>query len=110
WQVRLLISKKEQALPLINQSLADAQRIGNTKLEINAIMTLFNYENNLQKKLEYLYQEYEVAQKSGDKSLEIYILNNAIGIASQLGDKDEIIKLYTELEKVMTAEWENVKK
>ncbi len=110
WQVRLLISKKEQALPLIKQSLADAQRVGNTKLEINALITLFNYENNLQKKLEYLYQEYEVAQKSGDKSLEIYILNTAIEVASQLGDKDEIIKIYTELEKAMAADWENSRK
>ncbi|WP_262250278.1 sensor histidine kinase, partial [Parapedobacter soli] len=112
WQARLLISnnQKEQALPLITQSLADAQRIGNTQLEINALMTLYNYENNSQKKLEYLYQEYEVAQKSGDKSLEIYILNSALDIAKELGDKDEIIEVYAELERAMTEEWEASKK
>ncbi|WP_196940006.1 sensor histidine kinase [Sphingobacterium pedocola] len=112
WQARLMISngQKEEALPLIKQSLHDAQRIGNAKLEFNALVALVNYENNPQKELEYLYQEYEVAQKSGDKYLEIYVLNIALEVAKQLDDKDEIINIYIELEKALTADWEKSRK
>ncbi|GGG74374.1 hypothetical protein GCM10007415_02320 [Parapedobacter pyrenivorans] len=112
WEANQLVSigKKEEALPLMKQSQSDAKRIGNTKLEFNSLATLINYENNPEKKLEYLYKAYEVAQRSGDKSLEIYILNNALEVAKLLGDKDEIIKIYVELEKSMSAEWERSRK
>src|SRR3546814_4104983 len=67
-------------------------------------------EDNLKKALEYLYQAYAVAQKNGDSYLEIYILSSALAFANQLGDKDEIINVYVELEKSMSAEWERSKK
>ncbi|MFD2034656.1 sensor histidine kinase [Belliella marina] len=112
WQASLLISndRKEEALPLIQQSLAAAKHIGNANLEFNSLVALYNYEDDFQKELEHLYQEYEVVKKSGDKYLEIYILNNALDIAKHLGDKDELIKIYVELEKAMSADWEKSRK
>ncbi|MFA4870794.1 MAG: ATP-binding protein [Pedobacter sp.] len=113
WQGRLLISKGklQEALTLANQALLDARRIGNTDLVINAlfIMTEF-HDKDPKKQLEYYYQAYEVAQKNGDSSIEIYILHNALETAKLLGDKDEIIKVYFELDKSITAEWEKSKK
>ena len=67
-------------------------------------------DDNPKMALEYFYQAYEVAQKSGDKYLEIYILTNALEVANQLDDKDEIINVHVELEKAMTADWEKSKK
>lgn len=113
WKCDLLFSKGQfqEALPLTRQLLLQARRTGNTDLVINALFLMTGlYENNPKKSLEYLYQAYEVAQESGDSSIEIYILNNALETAKQLGDKDEIIKVYFELEKSMTAEWEKSKK
>lgn len=113
WYCDLLFSKGRlrEALPLTRQSLLRAKSTGNTDLVINALflMTGF-YEKNPKKVLDYLFQAYEVAQEGGDSSIEIYILNNALETAKQLGDKDEIIKVYFELEKSMTAEWEKSKK
>ncbi|HWW40336.1 sensor histidine kinase [Pedobacter sp.] len=116
WQGRLLISKGQlqEALTLAKQSLLEAKRTGNTDLLINSfflLTELYDHNNNNPKKaLEYLYQAYEAAQKNGDSSLEIYILHNALEVAEQLGDKDEIIKVYFELDKSITAEWEKSKK
>ncbi|MBB6237313.1 signal transduction histidine kinase [Pedobacter sp. AK013] len=113
WQGRLLSSKGRlrEALPLAKQALLDTKRIGNTDMLINALFLLTELnENNPKKALEYLYQAYEAAQKNGDSSLEIYILHNALEVAEQLGDKDEIIKVYFELDKSITAEWEKSKK
>lgn len=119
-QARLLITngQLEKALPIVRQSILDAKRLGNTNLEINSLFAMVAYyENNqknqpdnLKKPLEYLYQAYEVAQKSGNRSLEINILNYALEAANLLGDKDEIIKVHLELEKAMTAEWDKSKK
>jgi len=112
WQADLLFSngQKEKALSLAKQSLSDAQRTGNTILEIGSLMTLYNYEDDLQKKLDYLHKQHETAQKSGDKYLEIYLLNLALPITNYLGDKDEIIKIHEKLEKAMVEDWENSKK
>lgn len=112
WQADLLVSngQKEKAWSLVNQCLSDAQRTGNAILEISSLITLFNYEDDPHKKLEHLYQAYEVAQKSGDKYLENYILTLALAVGNYLGDKDEIIKIYVKLEKVMSAEWERSRK
>jgi len=113
WQGRLLSSKGQlqEALTLAKQSLLEARRIGSTDLVINALFLLTELnENNPKKALEYLYQAHEAAQKNGDNSIQIYILHNALEVAKQLGDKDEIIKVYFELEKSMTAEWEKSKK
>ncbi|PTS91790.1 hypothetical protein DBR11_28380 [Pedobacter sp. HMWF019] len=116
WQGRLLISKGrlQEALTLAKQSLLEAKRTGNTDMLINSFFLLTelydNNNNNPKKALEYLYQAYEAAQKNGDSSLEIYILHNALEVAEQLGDKDEIIKVYFELDKSITAEWEKSKK
>ncbi|MGV3763238.1 ATP-binding protein [Parapedobacter sp.] len=109
WQADLLFSngQKEKAWSLVQQSLADAQRTGNTILEIGCLMTFYNYEDDVHKKLDYLYQQYETAQKSGDKYLEIYLLNLALSVGNALRDKDEIIKAYEELKKAMEADWEN---
>lgn len=113
WQLRLLIldGQLPQALPLVKQLLADAQRIGNVNLEINVLflMTGF-YEEKPKIALDYFYQAYKVAQKSGSKNIEIYILNNALAVANKLNDKNEIIKIHVELEKAMSGEWERSKK
>lgn len=112
WYCELLFSKGQlqEALPLTKQALLQAKSTGNTDLVINALflMTGFN-ENNPKKALEYLYQAYEAAQKGGDRSLEIYILHSALEVAKQLGDKDEIIKVYSDLDKSITADWEKSK-
>lgn len=112
WQADLLFSngQKEKAWSLVKQSLSDAHRTGNTILEIGCLMTLYNYEDNLQKKLDYLYKQYETAQKSGDKYLEIYLLHLALGVGNALRDKDEIIKTYEKLDKALAADWENSRK
>ncbi|WP_214229610.1 ATP-binding protein [Pedobacter sp. B4-66] len=112
-QVRLLDSNglSQAALPRAKYLLSDAQRIGNANLQINALFLITGfYEDKPKMALKYLYQAYEVAKKSGDKNLEIYILNNALESANQLDDKDEIIKVYLELEKAMSADWEKSKK
>lgn len=113
WQARLLIlnDQKPKALPLTRQLILDSRRIGSSNLQINALflMTGF-YEKQPKKALNYLYQAHQVALKSGDRSLEIYILNNALEFANQIGDKDEIIKVYIELEKAMSTEWEKSRK
>lgn len=112
-QMRLLNSNglSQEALPHAKQLLSDAQRIGNTNQEINALflITVF-YEDKPKMALKCLYQAYEVAKKSGDKNLEFYILSNALEVANELDDKDEIIKIYVELEKAMSADWEKSKK
>lgn len=112
WQADLLFSngQKERAWSLVMQCLSDAQRTGNVILEIGSLMTLYNYENNLHKKLDYLYQQYEIAQKSGDKYLEIYLLHLALGVGNALRDKDEIIKAYEKLDQALAADWENSRK
>ncbi len=102
--------QKQEALPLIKQSLSNAKRIGNTKLEFNSLVSLINYESHPKKELEHLYQQYETVKKSGDKYLEIYTLNSALDVAKQLNDKEEIIKIYAELKKSMTEDWEKSKK
>lgn len=112
WKGDLLFSKGQlqEVLPLARQSLLDAKRNGNTNLVINALFLMTGvYENNPKKALEYLYQAYEAAQKSGDSSIEVYILHSALEVAKQLGDKDEIIKVYSELDKSITADWEKSK-
>lgn len=113
WQARLLIldGQIEEARPLVRQLRSEAQRIGNPNLEINSLFLMVGlYENEPRNALQYFYQAYEVAQKSGDRQLEIYILNNALEVAKQLGDKDEIINVHIELQKAMSAEWDKSKK
>ncbi len=113
WQIRLLVlaNTKQQTLPLIKQLIADSRRIGGSGLEVNALflMTIY-YENKPKIALDYFYQAHKVAQKSGDRFIELYILNNALAVANQLGDKDEIINVHIELEKAMSADWEKSKK
>lgn len=113
WEARLLILNNQmlQALPLVKQLLSDTQRIGNANLEISTLFLMTGiYDNKPKMALDYFYQAYEVAQKSGDKNLEIYILNNALEVANKLKDKDEIIKVHIELEKAMSADWEKSRK
>src|SRR3546814_7377008 len=102
----ILDCQLQEALPLVRQSLSDAQRTGNPTLQIGSLFLMVGIEDNLKMALEYLYQAYTVAQKNGDSYLEIYILSSALAFANQLGDKDEIINVYVELEKSMSAEWE----
>jgi len=112
WQARLLIldGQSQKALPLVTKLLSDAQLIGNRSLEINSLflMTGF-YEDKPKIALDYHYKAYRVAQQSGDSYLQLYILNNALDVAKQINDKDEIINVYRELEKAMTADWEKSK-
>ncbi|WPR77756.1 sensor histidine kinase [Algoriphagus sp. NG3] len=113
WQARLLIldGQLEEALPLVKKIIEDSQRNGNPSLEINALFLITGfYENEPKKVLGYFYEAFKVAQASREKDIEIYILNYALEVAKQLGDKDEIIKIYSELDKSMTADWENSKK
>lgn len=113
WEARLLIlgGQLEEAYPLVKKILQAARHMGNAKLEINALFLMVGFvaETPLMA-LEYLYQALEVADKSGDKSLEIYILNNILDIANNMGDKEEIIKAYAGLATSMSAEWERSKK
>lgn len=113
WHCNLLYAKGhfQEALPLTKQLLIQAKSSGNTDLIINALFLMTGFhENNPKKALEYLYEAYEVAQKSGDSSIEIYILHSALEVAKQWGDKDEIIKVYSDLDKSITADWDRSKK
>ncbi|WPR77755.1 sensor histidine kinase [Algoriphagus sp. NG3] len=112
WQSNLMVltGQREEALPLMKQSLSDAKRIGNVYLEYNSLVSLINSESHPKKELEYFYQQYEIVKKSGDKYLEIYTLNSALDAAKELNDKDELIKIYVELEKAMTEDWEKSRK
>ncbi len=113
WQGRLLIldQKKEEALPLIKQLISDSQRIGNASMEISALFLMTGYYDDQPKiALDYFYKAHEVALKSGDRSIEIYVLNNALEVAKQLGDKDAIINVHEKLAQAMSADWEKSKK
>lgn len=113
WRSRLLIldHKKQEALPLIKQLILDCQRIGNASMEINALFLMTGYYDDQPKiALDYFYKAHEVALKSGDLSIEIYVLTNALEVAKQLGDKDAIINVHVKLEEAMSAEWEKSKK
>src|SRR5690606_16720342 len=113
WQIRLLVlnGQKDEALPLVKQLISEAQRLGNANLEINGHFLMVGYcDTNPAMALDHCYQAYEAAKKSGDSYLEIYILNNALEVAKLMNDKDEIIKVYTELDKSRTAEWERSRK
>src|SRR5690606_33325496 len=113
WQAHLLLlnGKKQEALPIVRRTLADARRLGNTNLEISSLFMMVGYAGDTtQTALGYLYEAHEVAKKSGDRSLEIYILTNALEVANHLGDKDQIIKVHIELENAMAAEWKKSKK
>src|SRR5690606_18730270 len=113
WQVRLLVlnDQMEEALPLIKQLIANARRMGSVSLEISGHFLMVGYcDTNPKMALDHCYQAYEAAQKGGDRSLEIYILNNALEVAKLIGDKDEIIKVHEALEKSMEADWEKSKK
>ncbi|NMN36148.1 sensor histidine kinase [Pedobacter sp. SG918] len=113
WEVRLLIlnKKKQETLPLIKQLISDSRHIDDPNLEINSLFLMTGYYEDKPKiALDYYYQAYEIAQRSGNRSIEIYVLNNALEVANQLRDKDEIIKIHIELEKAMSLEWERSKK
>jgi len=113
WQTRLLIlnQKKQEALPLIRQLISDSQRIGNASMEISALFLMTGYYDDQPKiALDYFYKAHEVALKSGDRSIEIYVLNNALEVAKQLGNKDEIINVHVKLAQAMSADWEKSKK
>ena len=113
WDAKFLMGagKKQEAETLINQVLAEGQRTGNVNVQINACFNLVNlYADEPRKALEYFYQSYEIARNSGNDYISNYIVTEAIKEARKLGDKDEIIKLYTELEKVTANEWERTQR
>lgn len=113
WQVRLMAleDNNEEALPLAQKALAEAQKIGNAKLEYNAhVAMIAYYRDQPEKQLEYLHQQYEIVKNSGDQYLEIYILNSMVLVADSLGNKDEIINAYRELEKAWNVNDENTRK
>jgi len=115
WDAHFLIAdgKRREALPLITQSMADAKRIGNANMEINACFLMIYYyydERDLKKALEYYHLAYETAKERGSEEIENYILTDALIVAKEAGDKDEIIRLYTELEKVTADGWEKTRK
>lgn len=104
--------KKQQALPLITQALADVKRTDNALQEINVYFALarYHYDDNPRKSLEYCNKAYQLAKKFGDKSLEVYLLTDILEQTTKLGTKDEIIAAHVALEKAMVAEKENTKK
>lgn len=114
WQARfwVLDGQIEIVLPEIQAIIADAQRWGQNRMQINAhfLMMVGYRENNLQLALDHCYQALEVNENAGDRSLRIYILNQALAIAKDMGNQEEIISIYDQLEKAMTAEWENSRK
>ena len=113
WQARLLIldNQLEKSLPLVKELIKDTQRTGNTSLEINALFLMTGFHEDEPKKvLEYFYEAYEISRKSADRSLQIYILQYALDAAKKLDNTEELIKVYKELDKAITADWENSKK
>lgn len=114
WYTRLMMlnGQKEQALPLIQQLITDAKNIGNAMLEINMhfLAILYYHDRDPEMALQHCYKALEVAQKSGDISMILYILENTLEIAEGIGDKDEMIRIYAELSKAFQQDWENSKK
>src|SRR3546814_18577332 len=86
----ILDGQLQEALPLVRQSLSDAQRTGNPKLQISSLFLMVGIEDNLKMALEYLYHAYAVAQKNGESYLVIYILISALAFDNQLGNNEEI--------------------
>src|SRR5690606_27526190 len=77
----------------------------------NALFLLvMYYEDHPKVALDYYDQARMAALNSGDKSLEIYILTNALTIAKHLDNKDELIRIHQELQKAWIADWENTKR
>lgn len=113
WRVRLLILKGQlkTAFPLAEQLIVDAKKNGEANMEINAHFLMVGFDKvNPRMALDHCYKAYQVARNSGDSYIQIYILNNALEVAKQLKDKDEIIKVYVQLEQAMSAEWEKSRK
>ncbi|MFN0291904.1 sensor histidine kinase [Pedobacter helvus] len=113
WEARLLIldGKLSKAFPLVKQLITEAQHIGNRDIEINARFLMVGYaETNPKMALEHCYKAYEAANASGYSYIEIYILNNALAIAKNINNKDEIIKVYAQLDKAMSGDWEKSRK
>lgn len=113
WEARLLIldGQLHKAFPLVKQLIAESQNKGYTNIEINLHFLMVGYEEIDPKlALEHCYKAYEVANRSGDSYIEIYILNNALQVAKKMNDKNEIIKAYAELDKAMSADWEKSRK
>lgn len=113
WQLRLKIinGQKQGMLPLLKQHLTASRHMGNVNQEINALFLLvIYYEDHPKVALDYYDQARMAALNSGDKSLEIYILTNALTIAKHLDNKDELIRIHQELQKAWIADWENTKR
>ena len=115
WDAHFLIAegKRKEALPIIDQLITDARKIGNVNMETNAYFLMIHYyyyEGELEKALEYYQKAYTTARERGSEEVLNYILTDAIATAKEWGNKDEIIRLYTELEKVTSEEWEKSRK
>src|SRR5690606_2200657 len=114
WQAHYLnkTRRKQKVLPLLRQSLLDAQRIGNVNLEISTLLIHAAYyrRDDPKKAFEYDNQAYELARKNGNTALEVYILTHMLSHVRRFGNKDEIIDTHIALEEAMIADRENVKK
>ena len=113
WDAYFLIIKgqRKEALSRIEQLTADAQRIGNSAMEINACFLMADYyKDDYKKALEYYDRAYHIARENKSENIVNYILTEALTIAKASGNKDEIINLYTELEDVTADEWDRTKR
>ena len=112
-QANNLINKgrRQEALPLIAQSLAESRNTGNEFFEINSLGLYADYYSaKPDSVLSYYNRAYELANTNGYVYLKVKVLKVILTYTELSGDKDKIIKVHRLIETALAAENSNLKK
>ena len=112
-QAENLLNKgnKDEALPLIKQSLLQSHREGLESFEINSLGLYADYYSNKPDSiLSYYNRAYQLADKDGYVYLKVKVLKIILAYTKQSGNKDKIIDVQNLLEKALVIENNNIKK
>jgi signal transduction histidine kinase len=102
---------RQEALPLIKQSLSESRKAGMEFFEINSLGLYADYYSNKPDSiLSYYNQAYQLAQKNGYVYLKVKVLKVILAYTELSGNKDEIIRVHRLIETALAAENVNLKK
>jgi signal transduction histidine kinase len=110
---KLLDDKKRrpELLHLVNESLAASRKAGLTANEIISLnYYAYYYRNNPVKVLKIHHQIYKLIQEKGSHVQDSYYLKIILHFTELSGNKAEIIRIHSLIEKALTMENENIKK
>lgn len=113
WDLRLMLmeGRHEDALPKLQEFIHESRGSGHTRIHVNACLLMVGYSSsNPRLALDHCLEAYGTVLEKNEMQLAHYVLGYALEIAQQLGDKDEIIHIYSELEKSHAAESERSRK